>query len=90
MGFPDPDMRTYGGHERRGEVIRTYRLAKWWKRWGFGAEAIYRMGHVQPNPCGVTMGRWVFMGSDGYWERLGVYRGRAWPRFWLAKVEVTA
>lgn len=79
MTYPDPDMCAYGGEERRGPTIRTYRLAKWWKRWPRNCHYVNIEDERGARPIVYD---WLA------WSTCPRYRGRAWPRFWLAKVEV--
>ena len=78
-----PDMTAYGGSERRGPRMHFHRFARWWDKY-------------TPPQRGNRIG--VLLGTDEAYMRtrlcpnfiavIGRYRGRAWPRFWLAKVEV--
>lgn len=74
--------------------MKLYRLARWWKRWPY--VLVHNGMGTGENGIGVHQSGVVYRShnwcKDGYcsngYEELGIYRGRAWPRFWLAKVEV--
>jgi len=84
-------------------MIRTYPLAKWWKRWPktINHPAGHRIIPYAYNPWRTIWGgirpHFCYEGYDGITcinaspngGVFGIYRGRAWPRFWLAKVEAT-
>jgi len=57
--------------------MMTYRLERWWKRY----PRCWDWANVH---------EWVqaFAGYDPVKGVYMAYRGRAWPRFWRAKIEV--
>jgi hypothetical protein len=65
-------------------TTRTYRLARWWRK----NEWPRRHGLV--GVWGDNDQVWLGAPRDGthFVEFIGIYRGRAWPRFWLVRVEV--
>ena len=76
-------------------MIRTYRLAKWWKRWRIptagetgwhGDPSVWLFG-FHPGVVFADQRAPLTISGRGGCTRAS-YRGRAWPFFWRAKVEV--
>jgi len=67
-------------------MIRTYRLARrlWFKRWPVRYCPFAIIGDTGRVECPADSTH-----PEDFPYPWGIYRGRAWPRFWLAKVEVS-
>ena len=74
--------------------MKTCRLARWWRRWPEWAKsAMITPGGVVPDDEDLDyykrLDELMGINRDGWSANpVGIYRGRAWPFFWRAKVEV--
>lgn len=68
-------------------MIRQFRVRAWWRRWprwGAYAECPWQSGWGGVHPCAYAPSHHL----SHHGGIAGIYRGRAWPLFWVAKVEI--